>query len=327
MPLRTRLDALRRAAGTEPGPAEANTTALARRLGQLRAPGQGTPTRRACRDNAATALAGSLGATVLGPGVLVMEKRWPLVHQHGIWPVALSGVIPETLMPQRLPKTGLVGYFDTETSGLSGGAGTVILNCGLAWREGAALVLRQWLLTAFSGEAAMLRDLLPRLAAVGVLVTYNGTTFDLPLLRDRLRFHGITTMAEPAHVDLLHPVRRLFARVWPRCRLVDVEQRLLGFHRNDDMPGSEVPAAWRNWLSGRPAHGFQRVPEHNALDVLSLAVLPSALARVLEDPLAYSARPIAAARMLRQAGKHQYCHRILNGINAQQWLDLPDPIA
>lgn len=334
MRLQDRLDALRREAGAS-SQARAATTGsgaadLRRRLERLGTrPLTGrSGTRWPVPDTAKTAasLAHRLGGEVTAPGVIVIERRFPGAALHGRWPLSLTGMVPAVLESAAAENAPVV-YLDTETTGLSGGAGTLAFNVGLAVRRDNDVLLRQWLLTGFTGESTMLADVATWLRGAHMIVTYNGACFDLPLLRSRARLTRSGPWPEPLHLDLLPVVRRLYRGIWPRCRLADVEQRLLGLHRHGDMPGAAVPAAWRGWLSGRPDHGLDRVISHNAMDVLSLGVLPGVLERVLESPMRFHARPRAAAGMWRQAGRFQQCHRILGQISSQQWLDFPDPIA
>jgi len=194
------------------------------------------------------------------------------------------------------PELRILGI-DTETTGLAGGTGTAAFMVGVAEAGPEGVRLRQWLLTAFSGEAAMLAEVERSLSSAELLVSYNGKTFDLPLLRDRRRLQRAPALPEPPHLDLLHPTRRLFRTVWPDCRLATAEQRLLGLSREDDLPGSEAPRAWREYLAGGPPDDLARVLRHNALDVLSLLLLGPALTRALHAPPVFSADPLAAAEI------------------------------
>ena len=104
-----------------------------------------------------------------------------------------------------------------------------------------------------------------------VLVTYNGKSFDLPLLHTRYRMNRrCEPFGDALHLDLLHPVRRQYRHIWPNCRLITVEERLLDHTRVDDLPGSEAPAAWRSFLSSGATGLLRRVLDHNARDLVSL---------------------------------------------------------
>ena len=322
MSLRNRLDALRRESGVgdEPGAAPVATD-LRNRLARLGGRGSRHARRAARRPEAPAALAARLGGELTEEGLVVVTRRYSAARRHGDWP--LAGSVPPALRgPGGAPAR--VTCLDIETTGLSGGTGTAVFNVGVAVARGDEVELRQWLLTGFSGEAAMLRDVAAWLGDAGLLISYNGKCFDVPLLRDRTRLQRLADLPEPPHLDLLYPVRRLFGGIWPSCRLAEAERRLLGLERRQDLPGAEAPRAWRAYLAGEPGHGLERVLAHNALDVLSLVALPRALGRVLDAPLVHGAKPLAAARMWRQAGRYREYHRVLGQVQAQQWLDLAD---
>ena len=192
---------------------------------------------------------------------------------------------------------------------------------GIAATEPGGVRLRQWVLSAFAGEAAMLDALASSLAAADLMVSYNGKTFDLPLLRDRRRLQRGPALPEPPHLDLLHPTRRLFRKAWPDCRLVTSERQLLGLFREHDLPGSEAPRAWRDYLAGAPSDELAGVLRHNALDVLSLLALGPALIRALHEPAACGADPRAAAAIWRRCGERSRALSTLEA--ARERLDTP----
>jgi len=246
---------------------------------------------------------------VIARHLILVESRLPLETRHGrvrladslqpVWPLAAGH--------------GSIAGVDTETTGLSGGTGTTAFMIGIAQAEPEHVRVRQWLLTGFAGEAAMLVELAEVLAGVDLMLSYNGKSFDLPLLRDRRRLQRVPALPEPPHLDLLHPTRRLFRNAWPDCRLGTAEQRLLGLNREDDLPGSEAPRAWRDYLAGGHADDLERVLRHNALDVLSLLVLGPALTRVLRDPAAFAADPVAAAEIWKRSGDREQALSVLAG--------------
>ncbi|MEN1939819.1 ribonuclease H-like domain-containing protein [Luteimonas sp. MJ246] len=168
--------------------------------------------------------------------------------------------------------------FDTETTGLAGGTGTRAFMIGAAdWRDG-GLRIRQLCITKLAAEEAMLRAFAGWLGEETALVSYNGKSYDRPLLSTRYR---LARLPDPVfgrrHIDLLHPVRRRYRGVWANCRLATVEQELLGVLREDDLPGSEAPGAWLGYLRGGSASKLRRVGLHNAQDLRSLCGLLEAL--------------------------------------------------
>jgi uncharacterized protein len=165
-------------------------------------------------------------------------------------------------------------FFDTETTGLAGGTGTRAFMLGLGdWHDGAFRV-RQLTLTAMAGEHAMLDAFARWFAPDDVLVSYNGRCYDAPLLATRYRLaRSASPLPALAHLDLLHPTRRRYRGTWENCRLATIERHLLGVVREDDLPGSEAPRAWRDWLRGGSAADLRRVGDHNRQDLTSLARL------------------------------------------------------
>ena len=174
-------------------------------------------------------------------------------------------------------------YFDTETTGLSTGAGTVIFLAAAARLEGGRLRVRQFLLPDYPHEAALLRALTADLESAGRLVTYNGRAFDVPMLAARLTVHGLfrhQASLPAAHDDLLPHARRLFRRPLGGARLADVEAGVLGVRRTSDCAGSEVPARYFGYLAGGSPDILAVVLDHNFQDVVSLALLEAELCRL-----------------------------------------------
>ncbi|MFZ5655771.1 MAG: ribonuclease H-like domain-containing protein [Pseudomonadota bacterium] len=165
-------------------------------------------------------------------------------------------------------------FFDTETTGLAGGTGTRAFMIGAAdWFEG-ALRIRQLLIANMAAERAMLHAFASWLRPHTVLASYNGRSYDAPLLRTRYR---LARLGDPLqgldHLDLLHPARRRWRGRWENCRLATIEREALRILREDDLPGSQAPAAWLAYLRGGDAINLRRVAEHNRQDVATLAQL------------------------------------------------------
>ncbi len=162
--------------------------------------------------------------------------------------------------------------FDTETTGLAGGTGTRAFMIGAADWQGNELRVRQLTMTKMAAEPAMLRTFAGWVDDATVLVSYNGKSYDAPLLNTRYRLARLySPLPGLAHLDLLHPVRRRWRGVWPNCRLATAERQLLNVVREDDLPGSEAPRAWLDYLRGGSAANLRRVAEHNCQDLRSLA--------------------------------------------------------
>ncbi|MGY4514490.1 ribonuclease H-like domain-containing protein [Lysobacter sp. HA18] len=172
-------------------------------------------------------------------------------------------------------------FFDTETTGLAGGTGTRAFMIGAAdWHEG-ALRVRQLYIANMAAERAMLRMFASWLSPSTVLASYNGRSYDAPLLRTRYR---LARLKDPLHgldhLDLLHPSRRRWRGRWENCRLATIEREALRILREDDLPGSQAPAAWLAYLRGGASTNLRRVAEHNRQDVATLSQL---LLRLCDD--------------------------------------------
>ncbi len=164
-------------------------------------------------------------------------------------------------------------FLDTETTGL-GGAGSVAFLVGLgAFDARGRLVLEQLLLRAPEDEAALLDYLVGRLEQASLLITYNGKTFDMPLLGCRFVMHRIPAPKAIPHLDLLHVARRLHKERLGQCRLISLESGVLGFERQEDIPGGEIPPLYGHYLRTGDSSALWPVVEHNALDVMSMAAL------------------------------------------------------
>lgn len=264
-------------------------------------------------------VAAALEATAIAPGVLCVEQSIPLDWQHGrLTYQSILGAPLALLCPDMQIDARHLVFIDTETSGLAGGTGTLVFLLAMARIEAHRLCLAQWLLTAFAGEAAMLQAARQWLPARAHLVSFNGKSFDVPLLATRYRMQRL---ADPfsalPHLDLLHGTRRAFSRRWDDCRLQTAEQRLLGFHREDDLPGSAMPRAWTEFLKSGDAHPMQAVLAHNRRDVLSLLPLCAALADVYLHPDGGECDAAAIARARLAAGHPGEALRALDGQEAQ----------
>jgi uncharacterized protein len=189
-------------------------------------------------------------------------------------------VIP---LPPLDPHPGAVAYLDTETTGLNGGAGTYVFAAAVARPIDCGLRLAQLFLPQPGLEAAFLHRLREELDAADRLASFNGGSFDLPVLRTRwvmARMPG--ELASLPHVDLLTLVRALYRHRLESCTLRQVEERLLGYERDDPIAGALVPDAYFAYLQRGSSPMLEAVLEHNRLDVISLVHLHSRLLSRLE---------------------------------------------
>ena len=198
------------------------------------------------------------------------------------------------------------GYLDTETTGLSGGTGTHVFAAAICRPIEAGLELIQLFLPEPAAEAAFLSLLQDEMRAAPGLATYNGSRFDLPLLRTRwvmARMPG--ELEHPEHLDLLTLTRALLRQRLESCTLRTVEERLLGFEREDDLPGGLVPEVYLRYLRAGWTPGLEQALEHNRQDVLSLFYLHARLLLRLagEDSRMDGADWLALGRHLLRSGR------------------------
>jgi len=246
-------------------------------------------------------LARAVSGKFVAEGLIKIEESVPLSGRIGS--CALSGVTSIGLLPGET--RGLPGiYIDTETTGLAGGSGTLAFLVGIAIIGERTIDLTQFLITSFAAEASLLAELEKRLPAEHRLVSYNGKSYDLPLLITRFRMQGLRpVLTEYEHLDLLHPVRRLFAKRWDDCRLQTVEKNLLGFHRVDDLPGAEAPEAWFAFLRAGYGDKLVKVVEHNRQDILSLAAAHATLGQAITEPHLHCVDSYGLARWLSEVNE------------------------
>jgi uncharacterized protein len=180
-------------------------------------------------------------------------------------------------------------FLDTETTGLAGGTGTYAFLIGLAWWDAGGLQVEQLFMRDFAEEHSVLCHLASRLAERPVLVTFNGKTFDWPLLENRFRMtRSIAVPNIAAHLDLLHPARALWKFRLGSVRLIELEREvlnptLLGWHREDDVSSKFIPQFYFDYLRGGPPEPLTGVARHNQMDLRGLAALFGKINALLAD--------------------------------------------
>ncbi|MBK8257603.1 MAG: ribonuclease H-like domain-containing protein [Polyangiaceae bacterium] len=197
------------------------------------------------------------------------------------------------------PKRAL--YVDTETTGLSGGTGTVAFLLGLAFfdEEHQSFTLEQMLLRRLGEEAPMLELFAKRLADASMIVTFNGKTFDFPLLRTRFVMNRFAKPNEPPHLDLLHVARRVHSHRLPSCNLASLESHVLGRERVGDVSGMDIVEAYMHFLRSGDESALSGVVTHNEHDVMSMVALLGLYGEpfgVQNEPLVNQNEPFSGAR-------------------------------
>src|SRR5439155_9374274 len=230
----------------------------------------------------------------------VVETRWDPASRHGGEAIAtianrLEEAVEEAAIligsPARLPFV----FFDLETTGLSGGAGTCAFLVGFGWFDGGGgFVTRQYLLVRSSDERPLLAMVAGELGRAGVLVTFNGKSFDAPVLETRYLYHRLEWAgARLPHLDMLHAARRLWRRdgdeSWrdisddSGCSLMALERQILRAPRRGDVPSFEIPSRYFHFVRTGDARPLKGVFEHNRLDLLSLAALTARMLHLVRE--------------------------------------------
>ena len=173
-------------------------------------------------------------------------------------------------------------FLDTETTGLAGGSGTYAFLVGVAWWDGGGLEIEQFFMREYSEERSLLFALRERIAEHPVLVTFNGKSFDWPLLETRYRMsRKISVPAPRAHLDFLHPARNLWRLRLGSVRLSELEHHVLGWDRGADVLSGQIPQIYFDYLRGGPAERLVPVLNHNQMDLRGLAALSSRILSLL----------------------------------------------
>jgi uncharacterized protein YprB with RNaseH-like and TPR domain len=234
-------------------------------------------------------------------------------------------------------------FFDLETTGLSGGAGICAFLIGCGWFEGSHFRTRQYFLSGYAYEPALLRRASDSAAEAGRLVTFNGKTFDVPLIEGRYLFHRLASpFSDLPHLDLLHHARRLWryrpgpvqapserfasyfratalrdefrgrpsrpalAAAAASCALGELEDVVLGFARVGDVPGADIPSRYFHYVRTGDVRPLEPVLAHNRFDLISLAALTGVVARMVEegpDAATNAHECLALGRLYERSGK------------------------
>jgi uncharacterized protein YprB with RNaseH-like and TPR domain len=244
------------------------------------------------------AIEGDEEVTPLGRHLLI-RRSYDNEHYHGKVRLGRFSVTDlEHFMILMKQKSGAASrdeivFLDTETTGIQGGTGMVPFLVGIGFFEGDTFRTTQYFIRDFDEEASMLLALRETLGRFKLLVTYNGATFDVPLLETRFTLAKLSTpFQDMAHLDLLPPARRLWRNGHGSCRLMALEQKIVAFMRGPDIPGAMIPRAYFDFLQGRGVSIMAGVLQHNLHDIVSLAALTvcacdrvTAEPAILDDPL------------------------------------------
>jgi uncharacterized protein len=279
-------------------------------------------------DRVADAVGGQLLSTPFGR-CLAVDRRYESDRWHGdvrIGECELTDfeslhILDSAIAPDAGNPAPRTIFIDLETTGLSGGAGTVAFLVGCAYFDAGALQIRQFLLSSFSAERALLASAAELFDDADLIVTYNGKTFDVPVMETRWAFHRLRApLDEVPHFDMLHPARRLWRSRSTLaddggCRLTTLERVLLNLRRVGDVDGFEIPGRFFQFLRTGDARPLEPVLEHNRLDLVSLAAVTSLALRLAgagEPACRDGIEALALGRVLERAGaleRAEACYR------------------
>jgi uncharacterized protein YprB with RNaseH-like and TPR domain len=176
-------------------------------------------------------------------------------------------------------------FLDTETTGLAGGTGTYAFLIGVAWWDAGGLQVEQFFMRDYHEEHSVLVALQERLAERRVLVTFNGKSFDWPLLETRFRMtRAIAPRAPRVHLDFLHPARQLWRLRLGSVRLVELERHVLGLDRGADVMSELIPQMYFDFIRGGPPEPLIPIFRHNQMDLCGLAMLTGKINSLLAAP-------------------------------------------
>ncbi|CAN5868771.1 hypothetical protein BH18ACI5_BH18ACI5_14530 [soil metagenome] len=220
-------------------------------------------------------------------------------------------------------------FIDLETTGLSGGAGMVAFLVGCGYFDLGAFQVRQFLLTSHAGERALLAAVAEFFEGAALFVTYNGKTFDVPVMETRWLFHrmempSIGGEGGVPHFDMLHPARRLWKHDDSGCRLSTLERTLFDVVRVGDVPGMEIPARFYGFVRSGDPRPLEPVLEHNRIDLVSLAAVTARgirMAREGHDGCRDCAEALALGKILERAEhftRSEACYRFAAQSSASQ---------
>ena len=259
---------------------------------------------------------------------LVIDRRYESDRWHGdvriseceIGDVNSLGLLDPGLSGACASAMGRTVFIDLETTGLSGGAGTVAFLVGCGYYDLGAFQVRQFLLTSYSAERALLTAVAEFFDDAELIVSYNGKTFDVPVMETRWQFHRMEMPLEGVpHFDALHTARRLWK---PRaedpadggCRLSTLERMLFDVRRVGDVPGFEIPSRFFQFMRTGDPRPLEPVLEHNRLDLVSLAAVTARAVRLVEEGAdgCCDGQALAVGRIYERAGlveRAEGCYR------------------
>ena len=271
------------------------------------------------------------------PAAKEAPKLQECYHSQAVFPISLftdrshaSQDVIQSLFgcdcPQELCPEDIL-FLDTETTGLSGGVGTIAFQIGVGYFAPSGFVVEQFLMHDYPEEAQMLKKLAALMQRFSVICTFNGRTFDVPLLKSRFLMNRMADVRIPeVHLDVLYPARRIWKLRLKRCTLGNLEEQLLHVQRDDDLPGALVPQTYFQYLKDGSFAPLEKILEHNKQDIVSLAQLFYFMCRqaAVPETIAQGEDLLSLAKAMEKAGDRQkamHCYRLTakTGMSAQAY--------
>ena len=259
-----------------------------------------------------TELAAYLNGIVMDKGLIYVRSQQALNDIHQTYDASLLLTSIQSWQETFNSTCEDLLFIDTETNGLSGGVGTLAFLLGVAEVKGNTIINHQLFLNGMSGEKAMLNWFNKILDKKTTLVSYNGKSFDIPLLANRFRLQRMSSpLLTLAHVDLLHWVRRMYQKYWPDCRLPSAEQHCLNFSRNNDISGAEAPLIWSRLVRQGEVGQLKPLLQHHYWDVLSLVGILDYVIRGFSTNGSSKMNYFAIANYLQKQGRSRQAQTLL----------------
>lgn len=223
---------------------------------------------------------------------ILREKSYPLDFSHGghtlaefltLAPRKLALVSKNLAISELFPQDYI--FFDTETTGLAGGSGTYIFLLGVGFYRDNTFIIRQYFLPDYKNEAYFLNAVLKEFKTFKGLISYNGKSYDVPLLKTRFIMNRMPfqDFDEKVHLDLLHPARRLWKKSVGPCSLQSIEKNVLGFARENDVPGGDIPNLYFNFMRNKQFEPLVPVLKHNVIDILTMIAIALSAAAAFDE--------------------------------------------
>lgn len=270
---------------------------------------------------------GKIVETKMGSSFAI-ENRYSSDHQHGEFAVYEEAEYSEFLdlfaLDQEFDVERCV-FMDTETTGLAGGAGTLAFMVGLGFYQDGEFWLYQGFLRDPGDEPGLLAKLEELLTGIDTVVTYNGKSFDVPLMHSRCVINGFSKLFDRMqHIDLLHAARKVWKYRLPSRTLGIVENEILGFYRSEEeVPGWMAPELYFDYQKTGDASGVVPVFYHNAMDILTLGVLLRVIAQMLHDPFEKEAEGVDLVSIARMYAEQKEYDRAIKLYQSGLRHDLP----